>query len=205
MKILTVAASTWTFGINDPSLIAWVIFGVFFAVAYLCWRARTNATLALEPRIPLLWTILSIALILLGVNKQLDLHRLIMDVGRDLVAAQAWRSYSPVLLGVFVTSVVVLGVFVLLFGINGFRVSNRELRIAYGTLIGLLAAQVVRFLPGPIAGILVTHIFADEGLFHTHLIEFLELGCLGMIGFVARADARRNVVCIKQKELEQHV
>ena len=188
----TIPAGQWRFGINDRSFIAWLILVAYFMTAILCWRARASA-LRIEPGTRTLWTVLSFCLILLSLNKQLDLHRLFMDVGLDLVAERDWQDYSPVLLGGIIARAGVLGVSVLLLGVKFLRGSNRELRWAYGTFFGLLAVQVVRFLPGTISGLLVTHVFAEEdGLFHVHAIELLELGSLTVVGLLARASACRN-------------
>ena len=192
MKYPIIAASQWTFGINDPSLIAWLIFVVYFVTAILCWRARAGALPARESGTRILWIVLSFCLILLGLNKQLDLHRLVMDVGRELIAE---RKHSLVLRGGIIAGTGVLAGCVLLLGLKFLRGSNREVRWAYAIFFDLLGVEVLRFLPGPMSGLLVTHVFtAEEGLFHIHTIELLELGSLTVIGLLARASVRRNEV-----------
>ncbi len=185
------AESFWKFGVNDPSLIAWVIVVAYFVTAALCWRARTSATLAQESTHGVLWSFLSSAMILLCVNKQLDLHKWCMDFFRDLFTR---KNVSPwllggLLLGGMIAIAILLAVFVWLFRFKIFRKASNELRCAYVTLVSLLGLQVLRFLPGPISGLLLLHVFTEEeGLLHIHFIELLELGSLVAISYLARAS-----------------
>lgn len=84
MKILTVAASQWVFGFNDPSIIAWVIVCFYFLGTFFCWRAQSSLPVQDDAKKRILWITLAIFLLLLGFNKQLDLHDLIMEGVRDM-------------------------------------------------------------------------------------------------------------------------
>ncbi len=186
-----VAESFWKFGVNDPSLIAWVIVVAYFVTAALCWRARTGAIHAPDSTNGMLWSVLSFTMILLCINKQLDLHKWCMDFIRDLLAR---RNVSPWLPGVWllcgmIAIAILLAVFVWLFRFKILRKASSELCWAYVTLVSLLGLQVLRFLPGPISGLLLLHVFTeDEGLLHIHSIELLELGSLAAISYLARAS-----------------
>ena len=86
----------------------------------------------------------------------------------------------------FVLGIAVLVMSVVVLAAKSLRQSNREVRWAYGILAVLLAVLVLRFLPGPIADLLVTHVFTEEdGLLHVHTIELLELGCLTLLAALA--------------------
>ena len=114
-----------------------------------------------------------------------------MDFFRDLFAR---RTFSPWflggwLLGGMIAIAILLAVVVWLFRFNILRKASNELRCAYVTLVSLLGLQVLRFLPGPISGLLLLHVFTEEeGLLHIHAIELLELGSLVAISYLARAS-----------------
>jgi len=193
MNLAILGQSQWTFGVNDPSIFAWLIFAAFFLAACFCWLASRSPEGHDLPRRNLAWVLMSIILVVLGINKQLDLHQLVLDYVRELFASTNISELSPV---IWVAIAVVAGSLTVL----AWRVCvtypfrfNRHLFFAFGALIIFLGAQVVRFLPGPTSRLLVAHVFSvEEGLFHLHVIELIELGSLMVIGFFARATLHRN-------------
>jgi hypothetical protein len=184
-------AAQWQFGINDPSFIAWLIFGVYFISAALCWRAGSGNSSKANPQTRELWRILSLALVVLGFNKQLDLHLLLKDVAGELVAK---RDEIPKLL--VVGGVVVLGLVAAVItwlAVKRFWRSLIDLRWVYGIFFALLGLQVLRFIPGPIADLLLAHVFTEEeGILHIHIIELFELAGLVAIGYLAHVAARET-------------
>ncbi len=192
-----IAESFWEFAVNDPSLIAWVIVIAYLVTAGLCWRARTGALIAANSANGILWAVLSFTMILLCINKQLDLHKGFLDFCRDLLAG---RNVSPWLLGAWLFGGMIgcaglLAVIVWLLRVKFLGKISRELCWAYAILVSLLGLQVLRFLPGPISSLLLLHVFTEEeGLLHIHSIELLELGSLIAISFLARVSIYRSKV-----------
>lgn len=81
--------AVWRPGIGDPTVMGWVTVAAYFAAALLCgWTAaRAGGPRASEGRF---WGALCLALILLGVNKQLDLQTWFTLAGKRLAIAQGW-------------------------------------------------------------------------------------------------------------------
>ena len=190
-----ISESYWKFGVNDPSLIAWVIVFAYFVTAALCWRARTDARLAAVSANWMLWAVLSFTMILLCINKQLDLHRVCLDFGRDLFAGKIVSPWllGACLLGGMIGCAGILAFTVWLLRVKFLRKPSRELCWAYALLVSFLVLQVLRFLPGPISSLLLLHVITEEeGLLHIHSIELLELGSLIAISLLAHVSFYRS-------------
>jgi hypothetical protein len=186
MSHLVIIAAAWKLGISDPSFIAWLIFCVYFVVVFQCWLASNSSLSSQFPRTCLLWRMLGIMLLFLGLNKQLDLHQLALEFAREANA-----SISGSILTSIVVVTGILGIAMLLIAINIIGRSNNRARWALGVIIVLLGLQVLRFLPGPLNGLLVAHVFTEEeGLLHMHIIEIVELATLCAISMLALATIR---------------
>lgn len=192
MSTILLAQSSWTFGINDPSIFAWLILAVIFLSAYLCWRASKPSKASGISGRNRTWVFLTCVLVLLGINKQLDLHQLLLDKIRDFMASTNFNEVSRTLL--IATAILPILLTALAWRlIRHFHFGlNRHQVIVFVALVVLLALQVLRFLPGPLAHVLVTHVFSDDekSLFHLHYIELCELFCFIGIGFVALTSRR---------------
>lgn len=84
---------TWSPGIGDPTLVGWVIVGLYAVAVWLCYRViRLEYDLReyLEPPEKWLWWILVYGLALLGINKQLDLQSALTEIARMLAVYQGW-------------------------------------------------------------------------------------------------------------------
>ena len=73
---------------GDPTAAGWAITIAYFIVTLLCWRAglkeKTINVNIQKPERHLLWFGLSILLLVLGINKQLDLQTLLTALGREI-------------------------------------------------------------------------------------------------------------------------
>jgi hypothetical protein len=114
----------------------------YLGAALLCFRACWWARLDGLIRTRVLWAALGAALLLLGVNKQLDLQTLLIEVGKLMARDQGWYEQRHVVQVVFVIAIVISGVWAgrwLLWLACG---EFRELRLALGgsvLLIGFIA------------------------------------------------------------------
>jgi hypothetical protein len=82
----------WRPTIGDPSFMGWFTVGSYFGCAILgaivvfVNRKRDREFL-------FFWSMISLLMILLGINKQLDLQSLFTEVGRQIARAQGWIDY----------------------------------------------------------------------------------------------------------------
>ncbi|MFZ9880720.1 MAG: hypothetical protein ACO3QC_04895 [Phycisphaerales bacterium] len=108
---LILSASRWTLGIGDPTPIGWTTFGLYLAAAWLSFEAaiRTRRLddlagrsdwrdeAARRGRLRRFWFGTAAFLLRLGLNKQLDLQRLVTEIGRDFAKEGGWyRDRKPV-------------------------------------------------------------------------------------------------------------
>jgi hypothetical protein len=112
-EILTCAFHRWSPGIGDPTAMGWftvLVYGLAGLVAALvAIHAAFPATSLRRERV--FWTLLSLALFALAVNKQLDLQSLATAIGRCVAQAQGWyaqrRAFqAEVILGLLVAMAV---------------------------------------------------------------------------------------------------
>lgn len=82
----------WRPGISDPTPMGVIIFVCYFVGAAAClFRARRSFHTPSLRRGPFrFWLFCGIALFLFGMNKQLDLHQLITQYGREWARAEGW-------------------------------------------------------------------------------------------------------------------
>ena len=79
-------------GVGDLTILGWVVFLSYFAVAALCYRAATLCWRegGASRRMGGAWIALAGVLVLLGANKQLDLHVWLNAYGRRLAESEGW-------------------------------------------------------------------------------------------------------------------
>lgn len=96
-------AAGWRPGIGDPTVLGWLTVLAYFASALACARA---ARADREGRgDPAFWWLFGAGLVLLGVNKQLDLQTALTEVGRSLAKEQGWYGRRQGVQGAFVAAV----------------------------------------------------------------------------------------------------
>ncbi len=109
----------WRPAIGDPTAIAWLTMMVYVAAAYLCFRAakmpRCSDLESEKRQSSAFWYILSVALIALGVNKQLDLQTFFTEVGRGIAKVQGWYHSRTGVQASVIGWIVCAGVAVLVF------------------------------------------------------------------------------------------
>lgn len=114
----------WAPGIGDPTIMGWVTVVIYFGAAFLCFWAvlktyanQDNIIPGQDKALKLFWFCLSVFLIILGTNKQLDLQSLLTQVGKDMAIAQGWYEKRRVVQFLFIiliggTGVIVLSVLI---------------------------------------------------------------------------------------------
>ncbi len=162
------ADGRWVPGIGDPTALGWLTVAAYGLAAALAARAAVAATTSGEAgaaaprrgRLIAFWAPVAVLLLLLGINKQLDLQSWLTQVLRDLSHQQGWYDDRRPLQLAFVAA------------------------LAGGGTLGLIAMAVVlrRDLPRiGVAlvglGVLVTFVAARAASFH-HMDALLRSGPL---------------------------
>jgi|LakMenE18May11ns_1017448.scaffolds.fasta_scaffold9851366_1 hypothetical protein len=172
----------WRLGINDPTLFAWLIVGFYLLGAIGCWRSQKNSQWRKGTRIFPSWGLLGGALLILGINKQLDLHTpLLMNLQR--IRSDSTSSSAIGL--AFLLSVSVLIATCWSYRNRFVYDVNFRLFSVCSALVALLSVQVLRFSTGAIASWLTMHPFGDDGIWHLHLVELFELALIVLISVLA--------------------
>ena len=157
----------WVPGIGDATLRGWLTVGAYVLAAGLAARAALVTARLEEPSMPTshrrrlvaFWCITAVALVLLGINKQLDLQSWLTQVMRDLAQEQGWYEARRQYQSEFVVVVGVLGTVTM-------TILLRHVLLRIGVaLLGL--------------GILVTFVMSRAASFH-HMDALLHTGRLAL-------------------------
>jgi hypothetical protein len=101
----TDADGRWAAGIGDPSPMGWITMAAYGVAAAL---AARNALAARRGAAPVgFWLTLAVVMLLLGINKQLDLQTWFGQTGRDMALSQGWYERRRTVQAAFI---VLLGV-----------------------------------------------------------------------------------------------
>jgi hypothetical protein len=95
--------------IGDPTAIGWLTVIAYWLAAYLCLRC------SFASRFPQwLWRGLTIALLSLGFNKQLDLQSDFLSLGKDVVKSQGWDHAKRIIQLEFIFSLTLVSIIFLI-------------------------------------------------------------------------------------------
>ena len=98
---------SWRPGIGDPTPVGWLTVAAYFLAAWLCLAAaRATRIDRQHPSQPAtFWIAIAAALILLGINKQLDLQTLLTQIGREVARCQGWYDQRRTVQAAFIAAV----------------------------------------------------------------------------------------------------
>jgi hypothetical protein len=133
----------WRPGIGDPTVMGWVTVVAYFAVAVLCLRRVRQAGVHKKVSEMIFWSGLTVLLVVLGVNKQLDLQTWLTITGRHIAIAQGWYEQRRVV-QLFFILLVGLTAFAGFVAMSRLVRRNRELRLPRLGLVLLLTFVIVR-------------------------------------------------------------
>jgi hypothetical protein len=133
----------WRPTIGDPSFMGWFTVGSYFGCAIL------GVLIGLINRkgdreFIFFWSMISLLMILLGINKQLDLQSLLTEVGRQIARAQGWMDHRGIVQFWFIVAfgTTAMGAFVLFVMIM--RDLFRRFALAFTGLFFLLSFIIIR-------------------------------------------------------------
>ena len=98
----------WRWGIGDPTVLGWFTVGAHLTASWLCWLlasgSRHNQPQRPANRFPesILWYGLALSLVVLGLNKQLDLQTWLTSAGKEIAHAQGWYHQRRAVQGGFI-------------------------------------------------------------------------------------------------------
>lgn len=177
----SITQSEWKLGINDPTVVAWVVWGLYVIATLLCWQSQRMSSKARAcKKRPASWGVLSFVLFLLSVNKQLDLHTFVI---------QQLRRFHIGTTAELLVYVIICAIAATLFFIVWRRSWTTRMKAAAIALFSIVAFQALRFSAMPMSEFLSVHPLADDGVFHTHIIEVLELILIGFICYCAYSNS----------------
>ena len=180
-------AATWQLEAGDPTLLAWAVTIGYLITSLLCIRAAlVNKRMALSPAPSEPWWLLGTLTAFLGINKELDLQTLAIEIARNASRAEGWYALrrgaqKAFTLAVLATAALLAWRFVRSHG--KFLCRNRTLTT--GLCLVILYA-VLRMIA-------INHVeFSSSGDDEPHVLLFLEL--LGVSLFAFGASQARNPV-----------
>jgi hypothetical protein len=136
------ADGRWEIGIGDPSPMGWITVGAYALAVVLAWR---NAQTARRTAVPSsFWIGLAAVLLLLGLNKQLDLQTWFGQTGRDMALAQGWYEQRRYVQFAFIVLLCAGAVGALVWARNHWAALWKEYRWVLGGVALLLLFIVVR-------------------------------------------------------------
>jgi hypothetical protein len=92
MFTFSVHGKSWEPGIGDPTFMGWLTVAAYFGASLLCWLAARKLGQAGSGwgGARLFWCIFAVFLLVLGINKQLDIQTLFTLVGKRISLAGGW-------------------------------------------------------------------------------------------------------------------
>jgi len=133
----------WRPTIGDPTFMGWLTVGSYFGCAILgaiivfVNRKRDRGFL-------FFWSTISLLMILLGINKQLDLQSLLTEVGRQIARAQGWMGDRRIVQFWFIVCFGITAVGIFLLFVIIIKDLFRRFALAFVGIFFLLGFIIIR-------------------------------------------------------------
>jgi len=192
----------WVLGANDPGPWGWGITVAYLLAAGLCflagWKAHWKRTpSALSAAI--FWRIVAAILLLLGINKQIDLQTPVLHAVRHAAKAGGFYSARRVIQWSVIGSAAVLGAVVLARAARGMKRDPRSAVPVVAGLSFLLIYVVIRASPlrniDSILGLDVSWIPDKK-----HMLEMsgiVMVACAALLGFARSEGGNQSSPCLR--------
>jgi hypothetical protein len=132
----------WHPQIGDPTAIGWITVFAYFAAALICAAAQRRGATGARPRF--FWIAVALLLVLLGINKQLDLQSLLTQVMRDRAKTHGWYEQRRAFQALFIFAIAAIGAALFAALPYVMRHQPRERNIALAGLVFLYCFILVR-------------------------------------------------------------
>ncbi|MHC4462713.1 MAG: hypothetical protein ACYS6W_07715 [Planctomycetota bacterium] len=191
MAMLTLGITVygrWKLGVGDPTIVGWLITVAFIATAVLCWvYARCPESLEGHR---VFWGSLAVALLVLGINKQLDLHVLLEAICREVAKTHGWYSQRRTIQMLFVMGLATVSLAFVTFTGWAMRHIWRRRWLAFCGIILLVAFIIVRAAS-------INHVFEmlklePAGIWLCSILELGGITCIGVSAVVGIVNHRKR-------------
>jgi hypothetical protein len=177
------AQDQWTFGANDPDFFGWLTFAAYFLAAAVCYvcgrRLKAAETDPADGRRRAFWRITTLVLVLLGINKQLDLQTPFLTGARHLAHTEGWYSIRRGVQWLFIGGLAATGLALVAWSMWKLRRARFEYRLTCAGLILLLAYVVMRASPVEYVNrVLGWDVAGIRG--KRHILELAGISCVGL-------------------------
>lgn len=133
----------WRPTVGDPTFMGWFTVGSYFGCAILA-AMMVLVNRKRDRDFLFFWSTISLLMILLGVNKQLDLQSLFTEVGRQIARAQGWMGHRRTVQFWFIVFFGTTAVGILLFLMMIMRDLFRRFWLAFVGLFFLLGFIIIK-------------------------------------------------------------
>lgn len=99
----------WSPGIGDPTIGGWITVLLYVASATSIWVLLKGHNFAHHEHDRRIWRVLLVCLIVLGLNKQLDLQSALTEIGRIMAHRQGWYENRAQVQQAFIAGTGILG------------------------------------------------------------------------------------------------
>lgn len=184
---MSVENNYWVPSIGDPTIIAWLTVVTYFVVALICLKAALISKN--DKSTKTFWNFITIFLIFLGINKQLDLQTLLTTTGRYLAHTHGWyqdRRFVQIAFIIFLGSISITG---LIYLFRKYKNTTIEIKFVLFGCIILFAFILIRA-----SSFHHMDIFIQIKVMGMKMNWILELGGLTVIGVSAHKYLYKNKV-----------
>ena len=138
----------WQPGIGDPTFMGWLTVLAYLITAFSClicaFSHRFLSPLQRVNRIRWLWGFFAIVLLVLGINKQLDLQSLVTVIGKEVALSQGWYQQRRIIQAQFIIGIVIAALILLSVIGRAIYAERRTYRLALLGLMFLSCFIVIR-------------------------------------------------------------
>jgi hypothetical protein len=174
----------WRLGIGDPNFMGWLITMAYLITSMFCgiyaWRIDRISPVNRTCYHRAFWLSLAVIMLIMGINKQLDLQCLFIAVVKKIALTQGWYSQRRIFQMLFVAFVAVFGMIVLIW--VGWKLKRlwRQYGLALFGILLLIIFVFVRATP-------VQYVAKSPGWrpVMRMINSVLELTSIGLIGIAA--------------------
>jgi len=180
----------WKLGFNDPTIAGWMATAIYIFTALLCLAYARCAEPSRVHRV--FWWSLAAGLLVMGINKQLDLHVLLEAVGKELAKTHGWYTQRRRIQLWFVTGTATAGLIIMVFIGWIVRGISRQRCLAFCGIVLLMAFIIARAAS-------MHHVFEIlklklPGLWLLNVLQWGGIICIGLSALTGIINHRKRTM-----------